>query len=64
MKLSEDEFINRLYLTFMNRNPDQGGYDYWLGEMKSGRKTRENVFDGFAASVEWAGICVDAGILR
>ncbi|MCQ2467026.1 MAG: DUF4214 domain-containing protein [Clostridia bacterium] len=60
--ISDKEFVTRLYLTFMNRNPDQGGYDYWLGQMASG-KTRKFVFDGFVNSSEWANICASYGII-
>ena len=69
--LMSDEFLNKkmsdsdvLYETCFGREPEKEGFDYWLGEMKAGRMTRENVFDGFAVSDEWAGICADAGILR
>lgn len=60
--ISDGEFITRLYLTFMNRNPDQGGYDYWLGQIAAG-KTRKFVFDGFVNSTEWANICASYGII-
>ena len=57
------EFITRLYRTFMDREPDQGGYDYWMGRLSSGA-TRMEVFKGFADSKEFAKICSDYGILR
>ncbi len=60
--LSDTEFVTRLYRTFMDREPDQGGLDYWLGELKTG-KSREFVFDGFINSTEWANVCLKAGIL-
>ena len=62
-KHSDDEFIKRLYRTFMGREYDQGGYDYWMGRIAGGA-TREEVFYGFANSKEFGQICADYGILR
>lgn len=62
--LSDEEFVTKLYQTLMGRNPDPGGMAYWMAELESGRKTRMDVFNGFAASSEWAGICAAAGILK
>jgi len=61
--ISDDEYVKRLYRTFMGREYDQGGYDYWIGQLASG-KTREEVFQGFAGSGEWASICAEYGILK
>ncbi len=60
---SDSEYVQRLYRTFMGREYDQGGYDYWMNALASG-KTREDVFQGFSGSAEWAGICADYGILK
>lgn len=62
-KYSNKEFINRLYKTFMGREADQAGFDYWLGEMKNGA-SRETVFFGFANAPEFAKLCADAGIIN
>ena len=61
-KLSDKEFITRLYKTFMDRNPDTNGLNYWLGKIKGGY-TREQVFQGFINSQEWADMCLQYGIL-
>ncbi len=63
-KTTNEEYVTRLYRTFMDREPEKAGFDYWLGELKAGRMTREDVFDGFASSAEWADICADYGILK
>ena len=60
---SNEEYINRLYLTFMGRPADQGGFDYWMGQFAQGA-SREDVFNGFAGSAEWAEICSSYGILK
>lgn len=57
------EFVDRLYLTFMNRKAGKEEFDYWLNEMNNGMP-RENVFAGFAGSPEFESICADYGIIR
>ena len=57
------EYINRLYLTFMNRPADTAGFNDWMNRMNGGA-SREDVFAGFAGSQEWAGICSSYGILK
>lgn len=60
--LSDKEFVERLYGTFMGRFPAPEEVDYWLGEMKSGND-KNFVFDGFVNSPEWATICRDYSII-
>ena len=59
--LSNEEFILRLYRTFLDRDPDNGGYAYWLQRIADGA-SRQEVFYGFTGSAEFAGICASAGI--
>ena len=61
--ISNDDYITRLYRTFMGREPDQGGFDYWMGKFAAGA-SREEVFQGFAQSREFGEICASYGILR
>jgi hypothetical protein len=61
--VSDAEFVTTLYQTFMNRQPDQAGFDDWVGRLASGA-SREDVFQGFAGSAEWALICSDYGIIK
>lgn len=61
-KLSDQEYLNRLYATFMNREADAEGSAYWLGLMASGA-TRESVVYGFTRSPEFTQKCVEARIL-
>ncbi len=58
-----EEYVTRLYRTFMGREPDPAGFADWVGQLNNGAD-RESVFQGFAGSAEWAGICSDYGILR
>ncbi len=60
---SNEEYVNRLYRTFMGREADPAGFADWVGQLNSG-VSRESVFQGFAGSAEWAGICAEYGILK
>ena len=60
---SDGEFVTRLYRTFLGRTPDTAGFNDWVGRLADGA-TREDVFYGFANSVEFDLICKDYGILR
>ncbi len=60
---SDSEYVKRLYRTFMGREYDQGGFDYWIGRISDGA-SREEVFRGFADSAEWTQICAGYGILK
>lgn len=48
---SDTVFVTKLYNNVLDRNPDQGGYDYWLGQMSNGM-TRESVLINFSESNE------------
>lgn len=61
---SNDEFIKRLYRTFMDREPEANGYKYWKGQLDSGKMDRQAVFTGFAGSEEFKQKCLEAGIVR
>ncbi|MBR6383018.1 MAG: DUF4214 domain-containing protein [Lachnospiraceae bacterium] len=54
--LSDEEFVENLYLAMMGRPSDAGGKENWLNALASG-KTRDEVFAGFANSTEFANIC-------
>ena len=60
--LSNDEFLNRLYLTFMDREADADGAAYWLGVMSAGTPRADIVF-GFTRSPEFTEKCIESRIL-
>jgi hypothetical protein len=60
---SNEEYVKRLYLTFMDREYDQDGFNYWVGQLNSGA-TRVDVFNGFSVSPEFGNICASYGIIR
>ncbi len=59
--VSEEEFINRLYLTFMDREGEEAGIAYWVEAIENGA-TYEEAFAGFVTSPEWINICNECGI--
>ncbi|MCI9072823.1 MAG: DUF4214 domain-containing protein [Lachnospiraceae bacterium] len=60
-KTSDQEYIERLYLTFMGRASESDGMYYWLNKMRGGM-TREQVLSSFAASQEFKDILKSFGI--
>ena len=46
-------FVNLIYDNLFNRSPDQGGYDYWLGQLDSSAITRGAAMVGYSESDEY-----------
>lgn len=61
--LTDAEFVEILYLTFLNRAGDVDGVSFWAGELAKG-STRPMVLSGFVNSVEFSGICDSYDIAR
>lgn len=59
--LSNEEFVEILYNTFMDRASDEGGKTAWVSQLDAG-VDREKVFEGFVLSAEFAEICGTYGI--
>ena len=59
--ISDDEFIHRLYRTFMGRDEDEGGFAFWKSHLGVDM-TREDLVKGFAQSQEFTNICNEYGI--
>ena len=62
-KHSDEEFLNRAYLTMLDRKPDKNGKKYWLDKIKKG-VSRDGVLKGFVDSNEFIKLCNDYGIER
>lgn len=60
-KLNDTEYIKVLYRTFMGREYDQGGLEYWLSQMKAG-KSRKEVLESFAGCKEFQDIIKSFGL--
>ena len=61
--LSNEAYLNTLYHTFFNREPDVGGMTGWMNALSAG-ESRESVLAGFVNSVEFANLCDNYGIAR
>ena len=51
--LSDSEFVDLIYRNVLDRAPDQGGLDHWIGQLSSGGRTRSEVMIGFSESTEF-----------
>jgi len=60
---TDEDYLTRLYTTFMDREPEADGFNYWLGELKNG-KSRHDVLMLFSQSEEFTAICMQYGINR
>ena len=61
--LCNEDYVEQLYEAFMGRASDPTGKHYWLDNLAGGM-TREEVFNGFALSVEFSELCADYGIVQ
>lgn len=55
-KLSDEQLVDTLYLTFFDRDGEENGKQYWLGRLKAGASHNE-IIDGFIDSTEWCNVC-------
>ena len=62
-KYNDSTYVEYLYKAMMGRNSDPAGKKDWMNRLANGW-TREMVFDGFAGSQEFTGICADYNITR
>ena len=62
--LGDEEYVNRLYKTFMGREPEAEGKAYWLEQLGNGSMNRDQVFDFFSTCEEFTGICNSYAISR
>ncbi len=68
-----EEFINKgfddatyveyLYRALMDREADEGGRDFWVGQMAQGA-SREDIFNGIVLSDEFTNLCNKYGLRR
>lgn len=61
-KLSNEEFVKRMYQTFLNREPDQAGMKDWVHRLEKGEVTRDTLVYGFTNSKEFANIKAEYGL--
>ncbi|GHU64148.1 hypothetical protein AGMMS49983_09270 [Clostridia bacterium] len=61
--VSNEQWVDICYRTFLNRNADAAGRLNWLNHLNNGL-SRAFVFSGFVNSSEYTGICSSYGITR
>ena len=61
--VDDTTYVKLLYRTFMGRDYDQGGLEFWLGHLSTDMN-RLQVLQGFAQSQEFTNICNEYGIDR
>ncbi len=59
--LNNEEYVKVLYRTFMGREAEQDGLNYWVNKLNSG-VSRDEVAGGFAYSEEFNGIMATYGL--
>lgn len=52
--LSNEEFVTRMYETFLNREPEEAGLNDWVSRLETGKETRDTLVFGFTHSQEFA----------
>lgn len=50
--LNNGQFVTLIYNNVLNRAPDPSGYNFWVAELDSGRRSRGNVMAAFSESPE------------
>ena len=60
-KLSNTEYVKVLYRTFMGREYDQAGLNYWVGRLNRG-ESRKSVLEAFAGCPEFRKIVKSFGL--
>ena len=60
--LDNGEYVKVLYRTFLGRECDQSGYEYWKWQLDSGSMSRDDVINGFAYSAEFSNIMAKYGL--
>ena len=56
LNLSDEEFVTRMYRTFLNREPEAEGLAYWMERLENGQETRDSIVYGFSLSQEFKNI--------
>lgn len=56
LQLSDEEFVRRMYQTFLNREPEEAGLQDWMGRLGRGEETRDSLVYGFTNSREFVNL--------
>ena len=61
-QLTDEQFIENMYLAFFNRPADTSGKEHWMQVIKHPRYGKLGVFYGFTMSYEFGRLCESYGI--
>ena len=62
-KSSNADYVTALYRTFLDREPETDGFNYWTTRLKDGASRRE-LLRGFVSSQEYTNLCKSYGFER
>lgn len=62
MKLTNEQFVTKMYKIFLNRDAEADGLKYWTTKLTDGA-SKKDVFEGFVYSDEYVKLCMNAGIV-
>ncbi len=51
--MTNEEFVDCMYHTFFDREPDQAGFAGWVSSLNNGTRARQDIIDGFVGSQEY-----------
>ena len=60
--IDNDEFVNHMYVNVFGREPDQGGFDFWFGELELGSRTQVDVLVEMTQSNEYVQLTVYSAV--
>lgn len=60
--LDDEAYIQTLYRTFLDREYDEAGLEYWMERLSSGIMTRDQVLKGFSDSEEFTKMMKEYGL--
>lgn len=60
--IPDEEFVRRMYQTFLNRQPDSAGFADWVARLKTGEENRDTLVYGFTRSQEFGALKASYGL--
>lgn len=61
-EMSDTEYLQILYRTFLDREADEAGLNAWLSQIEKGEEDRTSLLDGFADSIEFKRMLEEFGL--
>ncbi|MBR3237035.1 MAG: DUF4214 domain-containing protein [Oscillospiraceae bacterium] len=61
---NDRQYLEDLYQGLLGREPDEKGFNYWIGQLETARLQRRDILKGFVISAEFLNRCNAHGIFR